>query len=254
MKKILLLPLTIFLINTESSKAQFNLPQLQAGVYVDTAFAFASFQFTGTCGSFYETSLMADSALSPPVPGVEIQAIVSQLTTPPDSAYTLEAGILHVGDTLRFSSPQNNHFSFYSHSAGGILLQFIIIGTPTIPFQSYPCILSLICTVANCGDVCDLSGFTTQPCTVDNFSGIIVLSQEQNWLVMPNPVINKLNVVVNNNELSEIILYDITFRKLLQYQFTNSTSINTSHLSKGIYIYQLRTKNAVIKKGKVVKN
>jgi hypothetical protein len=72
--------------------------------------------------------------------------------------------------------------------------------------------------------------------------------------VIPNPFSDKLTITSKTNEPLEITLFDITSRKLLQQQFTNSTSINTSYLSKGIYIYELRTKNAVIKKGKVVKD
>ena len=68
----------------------------------------------------------------------------------------------------------------------------------------------------------------------------------------PNPFSNEINITSTDNELSEIILYDITSRKLLQQTFTNSTSINTSQLSKGIYFYEVRNKNGVIEKGKVI--
>ncbi|MEO8148060.1 MAG: T9SS type A sorting domain-containing protein, partial [Bacteroidia bacterium] len=73
------------------------------------------------------------------------------------------------------------------------------------------------------------------------------------WAIVPNPVTDKLNVTINNNQLSEIILYDITSRKILQQKFTTSTTLNTSQLAKGIYIYELRDKGGVVKKGKVVK-
>jgi len=72
--------------------------------------------------------------------------------------------------------------------------------------------------------------------------------------IYPNPIMNKLNVWVKNNELSEIIIYDITSRKIFNQSFTNSTSINTEQLAKGIYLYEVRNKNGVIKKGKVVKD
>lgn len=64
---------------------------------------------------------------------------------------------------------------------------------------------------------------------------------------------NELNIVCRDGQLSEIILYDMTSRKLLQLQFTNSVSLNTEQLGKGIYIYEVRNKNGVIMKGKVVK-
>jgi photosystem II stability/assembly factor-like uncharacterized protein len=84
----------------------------------------------------------------------------------------------------------------------------------------------------------------------------IIMEPENNMYLnsYPNPLTNKLTISTNNNELSEIILYDITSKKLLQQQFTNSISINTEQLAKGIYIYEVTNKTGVIKKGKVVKD
>jgi hypothetical protein len=62
-----------------------------------------------------------------------------------------------------------------------------------------------------------------------------------------------LNIKTNNNDVSEIIIYDIASGKLLQQTFINSVSINTSAFSKGIYFYEIRNKEGVVKKGKVVK-
>ncbi|MFI5218008.1 MAG: T9SS type A sorting domain-containing protein [Bacteroidia bacterium] len=70
--------------------------------------------------------------------------------------------------------------------------------------------------------------------------------------VFPNPFTDKLSFT-SDNDFSQLILYDIFSRKLLQQTFTNTTTLNTSHLAKGIYIYEVRGKNGVVKKGKVVK-
>lgn len=77
----------------------------------------------------------------------------------------------------------------------------------------------------------------------------------ENYLttISPNPFSDKLNFTINNKEHSEIILYDIASRKLMQQKFLNTVSLNTSHLAKGIYLYEMRNANRVIKKGKVVK-
>lgn len=71
--------------------------------------------------------------------------------------------------------------------------------------------------------------------------------------LFPNPVTDKLNVQINNNEQTEIILYDLSSKKLLQQTFTNTTTINTEQLAKGIYLYTLRNRNGIIKNGKVIK-
>lgn len=74
------------------------------------------------------------------------------------------------------------------------------------------------------------------------------------FFLFPNPFTDKINITVKRNELVEVSLYDVTSRKIVNQSFTNSTSINTEQLSKGIYIYEVRNKNGVIKKGKVVKD
>lgn len=71
--------------------------------------------------------------------------------------------------------------------------------------------------------------------------------------VFPNPFNNNLNVTISFNGLSEIVIYDIISRKLCQQIFTNSTTLNTKQLSKGIYIYEIRNKNGIIKNGKIIK-
>jgi len=72
--------------------------------------------------------------------------------------------------------------------------------------------------------------------------------------IYPNPITNNLTIKAKNSELSEIILYDIASRKILQEKFTNSVSINTEQLAKGLYLYEVRNQDGSCKKGKVVKN
>jgi hypothetical protein len=71
--------------------------------------------------------------------------------------------------------------------------------------------------------------------------------------IYPVPFNEMLHISNIENELSEIILYDIASRKLLQQTFTNSVTLNTAHLAKGMYLYEVRNKGGVVKKGKVVK-
>ena len=88
----------------------------------------------------------------------------------------------------------------------------------------------------------------------DFTTGVTEIKLKESISIFPNPVTDKLNVTVNNNEVSEIILYDIALRELLQEKFTNSISLNTEPLAKGLYIYEVRNKNGLCKKGKVVKD
>jgi hypothetical protein len=71
--------------------------------------------------------------------------------------------------------------------------------------------------------------------------------------IFPNPILDILNVKVNNYEENEIILYDISSRKMLQQTFTNTTTVNTEELGQGMYFYEVRNKSAILRKGKVIK-
>ncbi len=99
------------------------------------------------------------------------------------------------------------------------------------------------------------SGFAYPPGT-----GSCIVSAPEPWhqknkiTVSPNPMTDILNIEFSNDELSEINIYDIASRKLMQKKFTNFVSINTEQLSTGLYLYEIRNKEGIFKKGKVVKD
>lgn len=88
--------------------------------------------------------------------------------------------------------------------------------------------------------------------TVDNlsFNGIMTsISEIKNKdivYVYPNPASQEINVISNNNNLSEILILD-NFGKLILK--TDRTTIDISNLCKGIYVLKITdTKNSVWKK------
>ena len=70
--------------------------------------------------------------------------------------------------------------------------------------------------------------------------------------VYPSPFAEKLNVKVQNNMQTDIILYDLTSKKVLQQNFINYTSINTEQLPVGVYFYEIKNNN-LIKTGKIIR-
>ena len=86
------------------------------------------------------------------------------------------------------------------------------------------------------------------PCTIG-----IEEFEENIITVLPNPITSELIINPGNNQPTEIILYDLSSRKLLQQTFTNTTKINTEQLAKGMYLYEIRNRNGIIKNGKVIK-
>ncbi len=71
--------------------------------------------------------------------------------------------------------------------------------------------------------------------------------------VYPNPTTNELTIKTGNNEPSQIIIYDLLSRNVLQQTFTTETTLNTEALAKGVYMYEVRNKKGTTK-GKIVKS
>jgi hypothetical protein len=72
--------------------------------------------------------------------------------------------------------------------------------------------------------------------------------------VFPNPFSDEINVSIGENEPCEVSIYDITARKVLQEKFTESATLNTSQLRKGIYFYEVGNNHKVLSKGKIIKD
>ncbi len=98
-------------------------------------------------------------------------------------------------------------------------------------------------------DVCVSADSLTCYSTVD----IHELNNSNKLIAFPNPFAEVLTIKTSKNEKSELVLYDITSRKLLQQKFINTVTLNTSDLVKGIYFYEVKNENNVIGKGKLVK-
>jgi Secretion system C-terminal sorting domain len=71
--------------------------------------------------------------------------------------------------------------------------------------------------------------------------------------VYPNPMVDVLNIELKFKENTEIILYYITHKKIMQQIFSGSVSLNIQELTNGSYFYELRSKMGLIKNGILVK-
>jgi hypothetical protein len=99
-------------------------------------------------------------------------------------------------------------------------------------------------------DVC----VSTDSLTCNATVGINEVKNTDDFVLFPNPFTDKINITTKRNELVEVNFFDVTARKIFNQSFINSTSINTEQLAKGLYLYEVRNKNGVIKKGKIVKD
>ncbi len=72
--------------------------------------------------------------------------------------------------------------------------------------------------------------------------------------IYPNPVNTNFIVSTPNNKFHTIMLYDYTYKKIMEQSFINSTSIDLTKLESGIYFYDISINREIVKKGKVIKN
>jgi len=84
--------------------------------------------------------------------------------------------------------------------------------------------------------------------------GIDEVKNKEEIILFPNPFTNTINITAKETGLVEITLFDLTSRKVLIQSFKTSTVLNTEPLAKGLYIYEIRSKDRVIKKGKILKD
>ena len=82
--------------------------------------------------------------------------------------------------------------------------------------------------------------------------GISNISKIPTINIFPNPTTSQLTITINNNEPSQIIIYDVTSRKIMEQKFIGTTILNIGTLAKGVYIYEVRNGKEAMK-GKVVK-
>ena len=143
------------------------------------------------------------------------------------------AGFAILGNRMYtlFSSAFTSTTDLYEGIKSGNNINFTLI-------KSYPFAISDIAVCPEAGDP------------------LFVLDKDSPYSlnIYPNPFTDELNIANTTNASLEIIIYDITSRKLVQKVFTGNTSLNTVQLIKGVYLYEVRNKGSIIKKGKVIKD
>ncbi len=88
---------------------------------------------------------------------------------------------------------------------------------------------------------------------VSDVTGVFEMDDLVVATLCPNPFTNRMSITISNNSPCDIILYDLSSRKILQQTFTKSTTLNTEQLANGMYFYTVQNRSGIIKTGKVIK-
>lgn len=88
---------------------------------------------------------------------------------------------------------------------------------------------------------------------IENALGLADESLETEIAPFPNPFSNTLTFKLNNNNLSELRIFDITGREIVEKEFTNELTLETFDFNPGLYFYTIMSENRIVKKGKILK-
>lgn len=80
-------------------------------------------------------------------------------------------------------------------------------------------------------------------CVIDPTTNIKEIELEDSFNIYPNPANYYITIEVNNKELSTVNIYDLMGKQLISENFNNQIKINTSDLTKGMYILKVETNN-----------
>jgi hypothetical protein len=143
-------------------------------------------------------------------------------------------------DTL-FATGNGQSFQWYTVAGGIINGAYDPFYVATIPGEYY-CVVtdSLGCQGAS------PNFLVTDVNELDVFKDQIRL--------LPNPFSSILTVQTSNSDEKELIIFDLTSRELIREKFTETHTLNTESLSKGVYFYEIKGKNGGFKSGRIIKD
>ena len=188
---------------------------------------------TNSIGIYFSDTLVIDTSYSNPYSGTNLPftpQIINTSGTPDTLNWKLVSGdytavggegYITIGN---FNNDLQTDTIGYNYSVNSEMLYFYIDD---------------VSLIANPVGLCQPEGITTNTKAI-----------EVN--IFPNPATSQLTVSNDDKEPSQIIICDITSRKIMEDKFIGTTTLNIETLAKGVYIYEVRNGKEAVK-GKVVK-
>jgi hypothetical protein len=204
-----------------------NNPNLTC-IQVDDA-AYSTTNWTGTYFEFDAASSFNTNCSTVLVSSITVQSQggASTITTP-GGTLQMEATVLPANaDDMTYAWSVLDGSGTATISTNG-LLSAITDGTVTV--------------IANANDGSGIAGTTT--ITISNQTVGLNQLDSKNISIYPNPVQNELFIVLDNEDITKIDILDLS-GKMIKSARTNTSQIDVSELSEGIYILQVYTQTGV---------
>tara|TARA_Y200000002_G_scaffold3925_1_gene3532 strand:- start:774 stop:1301 length:528 start_codon:yes stop_codon:yes gene_type:complete len=83
-----------------------------------------------------------------------------------------------------------------------------------------------------------------------NFGASVGINENvtNNVSIYPNPTSDVLNIYTNSNDLSELIIKDITGKIVFNQNFNTNITVNTENYAKGIYLIDVKNNHGTVSK------
>ena len=87
----------------------------------------------------------------------------------------------------------------------------------------------------------------TNKISVNDFQNSNILNSSNTDInIYPNPANDYIQISANNDQLSEISIFDLSGKKVIEKKFNNNISLNIKYLQSGIYTIKITDKNNVV--------
>lgn len=190
------------------------------------------------------------------VTGVKNYILINAVS-PGNSVYTTLKGIVHVGDTLPFTSETPN-YDFYFPSGGGIVYTIRAIGTPKVTDESYPCGQFVETTKpSGCPDIITYSFIQTGKVQAASANVAQLTYKIMPQVTLAAASFSKITTVIVDESITlkdaKFELYDNFGLKVKTVPFTDHTfMVDRNGVTDGTYFWKVINNNSTIGLGKVV--
>lgn len=190
------------------------------------------------------------------VTGVKNYILINAVS-PGNSVYTPLTGIVHVGDTLPFTS-ETPSYDFYFPRGGGIVYTIRARGTPTVANENYPCGQFIETTKpSGCPDIITYSFIQTGKVEAAGANVSQLTYKIMPLVTFAAASFSKITSVVVDASISlkdaKLELYDNFGRKVKTITVdSRSVMIDRQGMEDGTYFWKMINNNSTIGLGKVI--
>ena len=192
----------------------------------------------GNCAPDPDFNITLGQDMVPFLNGVDIVAVVTNLTQPQPNSIQSSYGPMAVGDTLPFDTTLA--YPVWMWAGGTIEFEYRAVGIPMETGEKYPCDLTVVATLAWCNNNVFLDDvYSNDSCEVLPFNSVTD-GAGMGWELYPIPSHGPLRLSHKDGQTQWEMadLYDLQGRQLRHWEAEDELS--TAGLKTGVYFLKFQ--------------